>query len=612
MPHGRDPKASNEPLDIRDRGLTDVLGDADALSLWELLRRAGAPTEAAELAEAAGLPLDFVHGGLDRLVEAGLVEPVRATSRRPTPRWKALREVIVVGYRVGDPVDEVLIGCVNDLFGPERHRLIRSHIVAADPTNEARDRGRWSRVWAGRFPRVRRRRFWELVPELSRLYHASTARFLGMAPSRKQMCTHVIDVRLEPLHPGVPRLPEIWMLPIVEQPRGGSKTASAERWMLGGPRPSAARTDDLPLPARELEVARLIAAGTGRAEAADRLGISPRTVATHLRNAYRRLGVSNRSALRDRLRESGASSIAPWPRTSPRTSPRREGNAGTDSAAVIDLRSPGVIAALTSTDALAIWEHLRCLRHAASASEIARAFSWDRSRVDSAIERLAASREELIAEVPPRRRGGVLRWRTSRSSLVLGDRVGDRSVDAAVARLERVYREERRRASRAQTKTFEERAPDEEIYLGTQVGAFTADELERIEEILGQLESVFEANPADVSGEDDRSPWCDYRVTVEVEPLRPGILPQPTMNVVGQAWATDLAKRLDDRVSALSNRERTVALLLREGRDRRAIAEALGVSTNTVATLVKRLYAKLGVRSRVELAKRLGLSGDHR
>jgi DNA-binding CsgD family transcriptional regulator len=39
------------------------------------------------------------------------------------------------------------------------------------------------------------------------------------------------------------------------------------------------------------------------------------------------------------------------------------------------------------------------------------------------------------------------------------------------------------------------------------------------------------------------------------------------------------------------------------------LAESLGVSPHTVATLVKRLYAKLGIRSRRDLTRRLGMRG---
>jgi DNA-binding CsgD family transcriptional regulator len=52
-----------------------------------------------------------------------------------------------------------------------------------------------------------------------------------------------------------------------------------------------------PLTAREREVAALVAAGAGNAEVARRLGVSVRTVETHLQRAYTKLGVHNRREL---------------------------------------------------------------------------------------------------------------------------------------------------------------------------------------------------------------------------------------------------------------------------------------------------------------------------
>jgi DNA-binding CsgD family transcriptional regulator len=55
--------------------------------------------------------------------------------------------------------------------------------------------------------------------------------------------------------------------------------------------------EPLPLSSRQLEVARLVALGMTNTEIAERLGISPRTVASHLDHIYDRLGISSRAAL---------------------------------------------------------------------------------------------------------------------------------------------------------------------------------------------------------------------------------------------------------------------------------------------------------------------------
>ncbi|MBL4689019.1 MAG: FHA domain-containing protein [Nannocystaceae bacterium] len=51
------------------------------------------------------------------------------------------------------------------------------------------------------------------------------------------------------------------------------------------------------LSARQLQLARLVATGMTSAEIADKLGISPRTVTSHLDHIYARLDIRSRSAL---------------------------------------------------------------------------------------------------------------------------------------------------------------------------------------------------------------------------------------------------------------------------------------------------------------------------
>ena len=59
----------------------------------------------------------------------------------------------------------------------------------------------------------------------------------------------------------------------------------------------------------------------------------------------------------------------------------------------------------------------------------------------------------------------------------------------------------------------------------------------------------------------------------------------------------------------LSERERSIAELVAEGRSNKQVAAALFLSGKTVENNLSRIYAKLGVRSRTELARRLHDAG---
>jgi DNA-binding CsgD family transcriptional regulator len=59
------------------------------------------------------------------------------------------------------------------------------------------------------------------------------------------------------------------------------------------------------------------------------------------------------------------------------------------------------------------------------------------------------------------------------------------------------------------------------------------------------------------------------------------------------------------REEGLTAAERRVAALVAEGRTNREVASALFLGERTVASHLTHIYAKLGVRSRAELAQRL-------
>lgn len=61
----------------------------------------------------------------------------------------------------------------------------------------------------------------------------------------------------------------------------------------------------MPLSSRELEVARLVATGLRNAEIATELGVSARTITSHLDHIYARLGIRSRAALARQVIEAG-------------------------------------------------------------------------------------------------------------------------------------------------------------------------------------------------------------------------------------------------------------------------------------------------------------------
>jgi DNA-binding CsgD family transcriptional regulator len=66
------------------------------------------------------------------------------------------------------------------------------------------------------------------------------------------------------------------------------------------------------------------------------------------------------------------------------------------------------------------------------------------------------------------------------------------------------------------------------------------------------------------------------------------------------------ARRAAGAGQALTDREREIAAMVAQGRSNKQVARALFLSEKTVEHHLSRIYAKLGVRSRTELARALG------
>ncbi len=86
------------------------------------------------------------------------------------------------------------------------------------------------------------------------------------------------------------------VLALVLSARTGERRAPVGE-LLGGTPPAALGDSIGALTVRELQIARLVAAGKSNAEIAQELFLSPRTVHTHVSNALRKTGCTNRTEL---------------------------------------------------------------------------------------------------------------------------------------------------------------------------------------------------------------------------------------------------------------------------------------------------------------------------
>ena len=97
-----------------------------------------------------------------------------------------------------------------------------------------------------------------------------------------------------------------------------------------------------------------------------------------------------------------------------------------------------------------------------------------------------------------------------------------------------------------------------------------------------------------------------YHVALEFRPLKAPELPVCDIGTwEKKALARELAYLSSMPDAVLAPRELEIARRLAAGESRPQVAQTLGVSVNTIASATKRIYAKLGVRSRAEFATRM-------
>lgn len=280
-------------------------------------------------------------------------------------------------------------------------------------------------------------------------------------------------------------------------------------------------------------------------------------------------------------------------------------------AHIIDIRDEEGMKLLVDGSALSIWELLRRYGEAMPATAIERVVRFSLPEVERALRVLID--RGLAQQLPPRGRRRVTEYANLKSSIVVHFRKDDAEDARALATwMPRIEVAMATAAIRLEVTAGAEMGAESlkrSVRLSTHLEPKEAEELRaRVDDLLAFIR-LLESRHAGEEALD--SFLCNYRVDLELQPLR---TPTPasalvTVRPAGRAVDVSRAESSADAAS-LSPREREVAVGIVNGRSRADIAERLGITASTVATLTKRLYRKLGVHSKSQLTKRLVGRGE--
>lgn len=270
--------------------------------------------------------------------------------------------------------------------------------------------------------------------------------------------------------------------------------------------------------------------------------------------------------------------------------------------AVFDIRNAPAMELLFDEEAMAIWELLRRRGKPTATVEIARVTHLDFAEAQSRLDRL---HEHGLVEVLPARTGRrVPTYRTTckRIGIVLrsNDKVDYALWDSYGVRV----REAAEKLARNQLPLGNSKEDERARAFYVMPMRLSTAEMSELRHRLDELTAFLRMLQERHSGEDGTDDFgCNYRFEMQLQPLSEPVLPQPVvlMRLIDRSPEQGLERV--DPMSKLSQRERQVAQAIVRGRSRSETAVELSLQPGTIATLTKRIYRKLGVTNRLELAR---------
>lgn len=270
----------------------------------------------------------------------------------------------------------------------------------------------------------------------------------------------------------------------------------------------------------------------------------------------------------------------------------------------LKLKDPAIMRALRDVPTMQRWEVLRRAQRQFTVADLAAAVGASPEAVQRSLDTLVAAKLVEVRPATSRRR--QITYRAAMERLFLRWSRDDREDGAAWRSLGAFMR----RHSRSVVDAAAERPGAEQFAPHTFDGVASVLLLE--EDAL-RVRDCFRAAYAMLAGADQRARRCPdptaakpYHVACTQQRLWEAEPPMAEYFVFEDALHGQERKLLESGATKLlSPRERDVARLMGSGMSRPQVAAKLGLTPNTVSSISKIIYRKLGVNSRAQLAERM-------
>ncbi|PHX78217.1 MAG: hypothetical protein CK544_03930 [Planctomycetaceae bacterium] len=276
-----------------------------------------------------------------------------------------------------------------------------------------------------------------------------------------------------------------------------------------------------------------------------------------------------------------------------------------EAQAPLDIRTPGLTDALCDVTRLHAWEILRRQAAPITVANLAAACRAPVAIVQRALD--AFERAGLARVHPVDTRYPSPRWQSTRQTLVIRFRKDSPEDCALLSWLDSLTSKETERDMLRLAKERHELAEGEQVWKSMHAALLDEPDRKKLWNLMMELERFFyRCNNKYRNSAPDANQDCNYYFSMQFAPLRPGMLPLPTMTVLGGPAVEVLVNKLGGEASTmLTAKETVIAQALAVGRSSKQVADDEGLSIHTVIEHTRRIYRKLGVRTRAQLSAKL-------